>query len=86
MRQNESKLILTVYVVLSRSACVCVCLVSLRWGSHGANRVEINKDKSSLFSLSDRWYTQKQLRSVIEQPQAMQQTKQRLTPASCSHV
>ncbi len=59
------------------SVCVlaCVCLVSLRKGSHRVNRVEINKDKSSIFSLSDRWFTQKQLRSVIEQPQEMQQTK-----------
>lgn len=27
-------------------------------GSHRASRVEIAKDKSSIFSLSDRWYTQ----------------------------
>lgn len=67
-------------------SCECACLVSLWKGSHRVNRVEINKDKSSIFSLSDRWFTQKQLRSVIEQPQEMQQTKQCLTPASCSHV
>ena len=69
---------------------VCVlarlCLVSLRKGSLRVNRVEINKDESSIFSLSDRWFTQKQLWSVIERPQEMQQTKQCLTPVSCSHV
>lgn len=41
--------------------CMCarVCLVSLWKRSHRVNRVEINNDKSSIFSLSDRWFTQK---------------------------
>lgn len=70
----------------STCACMCVlCLVSLQ---RGVIRVEINKDESSIFSLSlsDRRFTQKQRRSVIEQPPEMQQTKQSLTPVGCSHV
>lgn len=82
---NESRPILTAYVHCT-CTCTCLCLAPQRKGSHRANRVEINKDKSSIFSLSDRWFMQKQLRSVIEQPQETQQTKQCLTPASCSHV
>lgn len=81
---NESKLILTVdvIVVCSFTVCVCVCLASPRKGSHRVNRVEINADKSSIFSLSDRWFTQKQLRSLIEQPQEMQQKNPTMSHSS----
>lgn len=50
---------------------------SMKWKSTKTNHQS---------SQSDRWFAQKQLRSVIEQPQEVSQTKQCLTPVSRNHV